>query len=57
VSALLGKIENAPAASAANPNLLIVFIFMVIFGEHVLCPHRLKKRLLRQIRSVRLTPG
>jgi hypothetical protein len=26
LSALLGKVENAPAASAANPNLIIVFV-------------------------------
>jgi len=29
VSALLGKVENAPATSAANPNLIIVFISLV----------------------------
>lgn len=46
LSALLGKVENAPAANAANPNLITLFICMVIFGERVLRPHRLKPRRL-----------
>jgi hypothetical protein len=46
LSALLGKVENAPAANAANPNLIIVFICTVISCERVLRPHRLKPRQL-----------
>ena len=38
VSALLGKVENAPTVSAANPNLMIVFICIVFSCERVLAP-------------------
>jgi hypothetical protein len=38
LSALLGKVENAPTASAANPNLTIVFICIIFFYERVLAP-------------------
>jgi hypothetical protein len=40
VSALPGKAKNAPAASVANPNLMIVFICIVFFRERVLAPTR-----------------
>jgi hypothetical protein len=43
LSALLGKVENAPAANAANPNLIIVFICMMMFGERVLRPRHMKE--------------
>jgi hypothetical protein len=30
LSALPGKMENAPTASAANPNLIVVFICIIL---------------------------
>jgi hypothetical protein len=30
VSALLGKVENGPTASAANPNLMVAFVCLGI---------------------------
>jgi hypothetical protein len=46
VSALLGKAvpKKAPTASAANPNLAIVFICMFSFASALLRPHKLKPR-------------
>jgi hypothetical protein len=42
LSALLGKVENVPAANAANPNLIIVFIYMVICVRAILRPSNIK---------------
>jgi len=47
-SALLGKVENAPAASAANPNLMIVFIGMYLFCERGLAPTQGKTPAVRK---------